>query len=591
MKLRGTAVFSSVGQLYHLFNDRQKRVFNWIVFVTFLSSISDLFGLATFLPVVGMVLDHNFYNKILLYLPDYFGHFSPSHLLLIFSAAFFLILIAKNLFGLYINWLQVRFVRNFYVSSSMNVLNKLYDRTLLDIQKDTSNELVHKLTSMQISLCSYAAISTLIIINEAMVFSITAIAVCIIDWKLFLLLIAIIAPTMGYFYYRVKSTINSAGVQKSDDSIQLYANAQEMIVGFTDIKIAGTQKNFKKTFEATARRYSVQQAKIDFMMFIPTRIIEIATFLCVILILLYGVYVIKDPTKIVATITLFAVVAYRCVPSINRFVMAINNLNSTEFIFKDPDFYPARHLEEAESTQAMAFNDKIKFDHVSYRYAKNMKFVVKDCNLEIHKGEKIGIVGKSGSGKSTLINNILGFLHPTEGSIYIDGVQLTRKNVADWWRIVGYVRQEVFMMNTTFLENIAIGEHPDSIDMERVNRAVQLASLTQLVNDLPNGLQTIINERGNNLSGGQKQRISIARAIYKGAKILIFDEATSALDTKTEEEITNSIRKLGDENLTIVIIAHRHTSLKYCDKIYSLENGMVTDCFSYNDLVTHFSKE
>jgi len=588
--LRETNAFSAVGQLYNLFSERQKKIFGWIVFLTFLSSISDLLGLTLFIPVVGLVLSKTYYTTVGHAIPFIVTHFTRQQLLLIVALLFFVLIIAKNLFGLYINWLQVRFVRNFYVSSSMNVLNKIYDRTLLDIQKDTSNELVNKLTSQQISLSSYAAISTIIIINEAMVFALTAIIVCIWNWQLFLLMIVIIAPSMGYFYSKVKNMIKNAGLQKSQDSIQLYASAQEMIFGYTDIKIAGTQKNFKKKFEETAHRYSVQQSWIDFLMFIPTRIIEIATFLCIILILLYGVYVIKDAEKIVTTMTLFAVIAYRSIPSINRFVMAINNLNSTEFIFKDPDFYPAKHEEENNNKSALTFNNTIKFDHVSYRYSKELKFVIRDCNIEISRGEKIGIVGTSGSGKSTLINNILGFLHPTEGSIYIDGTSLTKKNVTEWWRILGYVRQEVFMMNATFLENIAIGEPLDSIDIERVNRAINLASLSDLVKDLPDGLHSIINERGNNLSGGQKQRISIARAIYKGAQILIFDEATSALDTKTEEEITNSIRKLGDENLTIIIIAHRHTSLKYCDKIYSLENGLITDCFSYQDLVAHIGK-
>jgi ABC-type multidrug transport system fused ATPase/permease subunit len=211
--------------------------------------------------------------------------------------------------------------------------------------------------------------------------------------------------------------------------------------------------------------------------------------------------------------------------------------------------------------------------------------VLNDCNLIINKGEKIGIVGKSGTGKSTLVNNILGFLSPTSGCIFIDKAPLNGSNLKNWWKIVGYVRQDAFILNATFAENIALGEIPEVIDYVRLQHAVEMSSLSSLITELPEGVHTVLSERGNNLSGGQKQRIAIARAIYKGAQVLVFDEATSALDTKTEEEITDAINELGKENLTIIIIAHRYTSLRFCEKIYQIENGNVSDTFSYHELV------
>ncbi|MBS1585399.1 MAG: ABC transporter ATP-binding protein [Bacteroidetes bacterium] len=585
MKLRGTSALSTINKLYKIFNRRQIKAFGWLAFLTFLSSIADLAGLMSVIPVVSLVLSEKSYQTITKAVPA-LSAYNKEQLLLITVGIFFALIVAKNLFGLYINRLQVRFVQNLYVSSSMNVLNKVYDRSLLDLLKNTSNELVNKLTGMQVSLCSNATISTIILINESMVFTLTAIIVCLWNWQLFVLLIGVLLPTMGYFYYRVKGMIKTAGTEKNNNGIQLYASAQEMIFGYTDIKIAGTENMFKKRFKELARKFSIHQGRMDFMLFIPTRILEIATFLGIILILLYGVYVIKDTEKIIGTISLFAVIAYRCIPSVNRFVIAVNNLNSNEFIFQDDDFLNEERTPNTGRDHAeLVFNDKIVFDKVSYQYPGATKRVIENCELEIKKGDKIGVIGKSGAGKSTLINNILGFLQPTSGRITIDGTELSRNNVTDWWKITGYVRQEVFIMNTTLLENIAIGEVKDGIDINKVRRAVQLASLDSLVNELPDGLNTILNERGNNLSGGQKQRIAIARAIYKGAEVLIFDEATSALDSKTEEEITNAIQQLGHEQLTIVIIAHRYTSLRYCDKIYELDNGHISACLTYEDLV------
>lgn len=584
MKIKEVGAIASAGKLYKLFNAAQKKRFSWLVVLTFISSLTDLIGLGFVIPVVGLVLSESFHTSVVQYLPSLSG-FSKNELLIYTVSLFFFVIILKNLFGLYINKLQVNFVKHFYVHSSLNVLDKIYSRALLDIQKDTSNDLVGKLTYYQAALCSNAAISTIILINEAIIFVLTAIIICLADWHLFLLLIGVMLPSMGFFYNRVKNMIKKAGFEKTENATALYASGQEMIFGYTDIKIAGTEKNFKKRFEGFAKNYSIYQAKLDFMMFIPTRIIEITIFLCIILIMLYGVFVIKDTEKIITIVSLFSVVAYRSVPSVNRFVIAMNNLNSTEFVFNDPDFEPSEERKEPIASTPVVYNSSITFNHISYQYPGDHKKVINDCFLEIQKGQTIGIIGKSGAGKSTLIGTILGFLYPTEGEILIDTVKLEKRNIPEWWKILGYVRQEVFIMNKTFAENIAIGVEKENIDTARIERAVKLASLNELVAGWSEGINTMLNERGNNLSGGQKQRIAIARAIYKGAEVLIFDEATSALDSKTEEEITNSIRELGHENLTIIIIAHRYTSLRYCDKIYELQNGHITKSLSYDDLV------
>lgn len=556
-----------------------------LVFWTFISSVTDLLGLSLIIPVVGLVMSETFYTTVVTNFPI-LGSFTKNELLIYTVAAFFLLIVLKNAFGLLINWMQVSFVRKLYVSSSMNVLDKVYDRSMLDMQKETSNELVSKLTYYQSALCSSAAISSLILINEAIVFLLTGLIICVYNWQLFFLLIGVLIPIMGAFYAKVKNMIRVAGEEKSKNSIKLYAYAQEMIFGFTDIKIAGTENSFKKRFNDFAKKYSHNQAQIDFMMFIPTRIIEIAIFLCIILILVYGVFVLKDTEKIITTVSLFSVVAYRSIPSINRFVISMNNLTSTGFIFNDVDFAPVEEEDKiVKGGPDMTLQKGITFQNVGYKYPGTDNDILKDCSLEIKKGEAIGIIGRSGAGKSTLVNNLLGFLHPTTGHIKIDDTQLTIDNTHKWWEILGYVRQEVFIMNTTFMENIAIGIPKEDIDQEKLQRAINLSSLKELVDSWPEKENAMLNERGNNLSGGQKQRIAIARAIYKGAQVLIFDEATSALDSATEEEITNSIRKLGEEHLTVVIIAHRYSSLKYCNHIYKIEKGDITDKLTYQQLM------
>jgi ABC-type bacteriocin/lantibiotic exporter with double-glycine peptidase domain len=583
---RRNNVFLALKKLYAILNKKQRTKFLSLIVSTFVSSLGDLIGLGMVIPIVGLVLSPTFHAKFVAFFP-FTASLTKEHLLLYTVAVFFLLIIAKNLFGLYINYLQVKFVRNMFVTSTENVLNKVYKKSLTEIQDESSNTWVNKVTQMQAMLCSNMAISVMIVINEAIVFVLTAVIVCLWNWHLFLLLIAVLMPTVGLFYYRVKGMIKTAGHEKNNKFIQLYAKAQEMIFGYTDIKIAGTEPNFKKRFNDTAVDYSKLQSKVDFTLFVPTRLIEIAIFLCIIIILLYGVYVIKDINTIVTTITLFSVIAYRSIPSVNRFIIAMNNVNAAEFVLEDEDFMPEEAEEEdKEAVLPISFQEKIRFDHVSFRYAGTGRNVLNNCNLVINKGEKIGIVGKSGTGKSTLVNNILGFLSPTSGGIFIDNAPLNGSNIRNWWKIVGYVRQDAFILNATLAENIALGETPEVIDYPRLQHAIKMSSLSSLITELPEGEHTLLSERGNNLSGGQKQRIAIARAIYKGAQVLVFDEATSALDTKTEEEITDAINELGKENLTIIIIAHRHTSLRFCEKIYQIDNGKVSDTFSYQDLLS-----
>ncbi len=228
----------------------------------------------------------------------------------------------------------------------------------------------------------------------------------------------------------------------------------------------------------------------------------------------------------------------------------------------------------------LPFRETIKLDGLVYAYPGTRGVALKEVTLEIKKGSRVGIVGKTGSGKSTLMDIILGLLEPQSGTISIDGVQLTSINRADWQRNIAHVPQAIFLSDTTIAENIAFGVRPDEIDLEEVQRAARKAELEDVIAALPEGYHTRVGERGVQLSGGQRQRIGIARALYKNASVLVFDEATSALDTETERAVMAAINRL-DRNLTILIIAHRLSTLEGCDMLVRLENGNATPARNY----------
>jgi ATP-binding cassette subfamily B protein len=232
------------------------------------------------------------------------------------------------------------------------------------------------------------------------------------------------------------------------------------------------------------------------------------------------------------------------------------------------------HATDNQTVDAIGFNTKISLLNVSFRYSTSAPYVVKNLNLDIMKGSRIGFVGTTGSGKSTLLDIIMGMLTPDEGEIRIDNVLVDQTNPRSWQKRIAHVPQSIYLADATIAENIAFGLALREIDMQRVAQAAELAQLAKTINRMPAGYQTIVGERGVRLSGGQRQRIGIARALFRKADVLIFDEATSALDSETEETVMEAIGSLSAE-LTILIIAHRETTVRDCSIIYRVNNGIL----------------
>ena len=226
--------------------------------------------------------------------------------------------------------------------------------------------------------------------------------------------------------------------------------------------------------------------------------------------------------------------------------------------------------------EKLNFKNKIVFDNVSFRYSKEGEYILKNINLTINKGEKIGIVGTTGGGKSTFLDLLTGLLEPTQGRILIDGKNIFDKknnNLLYKWRsIISYVPQFIYLSDDTIINNIAFAAEPNTIKKKKVSNSSKKAQIKEFIESLPMAYDTRVGERGVKLSGGQKQRIGIARALYKNSKVIVFDEATSALDSNTESSLIEALNNLQNE-LTIVMVAHRISTLKSCDRIIRIENG------------------
>tara|TARA_Y100001937_G_scaffold128680_1_gene206680 strand:+ start:5961 stop:7661 length:1701 start_codon:yes stop_codon:yes gene_type:complete len=237
-----------------------------------------------------------------------------------------------------------------------------------------------------------------------------------------------------------------------------------------------------------------------------------------------------------------------------------------------------------EASEPIALRESLAFHNVSFRYQTSDVANLSEINFIIRKGERIGVVGATGSGKSTLIDISMGLLEPASGSVLVDGVPLSRRNIGSWQRSLAHVPQSIFLADATIAENIALGQAKESIDQDLLIQAAKQAQIYDHIRSLPQGFDARIGERGVRISGGQRQRIGIARALYKRADIIILDEATSALDNDTERSVMQSVESMS-EDITVIIVAHRISTLHQCDRIIELERGRVKRICTYQELL------
>ena len=292
----------------------------------------------------------------------------------------------------------------------------------------------------------------------------------------------------------------------------------------------------------------------------------------------------KDIDKIIPTVGLFAVTSFKVLPSINKMVSSKQtqkvSRSTIETIHHDLDLPIA--VNSPNRNVDFQF-ENVVVDHLDFKYEQSENLVLSNINVRILSGEAVGFVGQSGSGKSTLIDIVLGLLEPQNGSVLING-QTIESVKRSWQQQIGYIPQTIFLMDDSLRRNVAIGIADAEIDEVAISEALKSAQLEEFIGSLPEGLDTVVGERGVRLSGGQRQRIGIARALYHRPSVLVLDEATSSLDTETEHGVMQAVQALqGDK--TVIIVAHRLSTVEYCDRLYRLDAGRIVDEGTFGEVM------
>ncbi len=499
-----------------------------------------------------------------------------------FGLVFFYIL--KNIGLGFLNYFQLRFI-----FSKRSVLGRRLFRTYLykpftfHLERNTA-ELMRNITNETIRVFNFVQ-SLLKVCSESCVFCAIVIMLLWINPIIVVSSIAVLGILSGIFYKSVSNYLKKLG-QRVQISLKYTGQAVlEGLGAIKEVKLANKEEYFPNIYFSNMMDNARANWRYSTISTIPKLSLEIVSVGSVIIIIVLLRMQGHDIKTMLPILSLFAMATIRLMPSLSQIVsnLQLARFDSSAVDIIYDDMKGNEHLREGLSQAYFNLKGSITINNLSYTYPNSQKYSLHDIRVRIDKGQAVAFAGTSGAGKTTLANIILGLLYPSGGGIYVDNSDIFQ-DLNSWQRNIGYVPQAIYLLDTTVRNNIAFGIEDREIDDELVWKALRISQLEDLVNELPQGLDTVIGENGVRLSGGQRQRIGIARALYHDPDLLVLDEATSSLDGETEREVSRAIEVLSGSK-TLIIIAHRLSTIRNCSKIYYMDNGTIIDSGTFEELV------
>ena len=534
-------------RIYGLLTHDERKHGVWVALSVLVRAMLDFAGVAALIPILLAV----------------FGENTDVTSALVICGAALLFILLKNTASIALARFQSRFLLNLYKEFSRRMFCNYYHRGLLFLKSKSSVQLGHEVSFVcyVFSLCVLSPIVRMA--GEAMLLLLMVIALMAWEPQVGMLLCLGFLPLVIFYVMFLKGKLNRYGAEELEARRMQSRTVVEAFRGYTELEVSNAFQASLVSFDNGLKIINHSRLRMETMQMFPACLSEISIIVGLALLLLVG----EGNLGVVGGI--FAVAAYRMIPAVRSILNGWNTLQNASYSIdvviegvKENSNHPV------ESEGAFTFTRAIEINDLGFMFPDG-GVILSHFQNRILRGERVGVRGPSGSGKSTLFNLLLGFFPPTSGEIRIDDKVLTPSNRKQWHRLVGYVPQEIFIIQGSLADNIALGQ---PIVREKILRVLEQVQLQEWAAELPDGLDTHLGEYGSRLSGGQKQRIGIARALYKDAEVLFFDEATSALDSRTEQEINAALQELSDthKELTMIIIAHRESSLTFCDRIIDL---------------------
>lgn len=535
-------------QIYGLLvpEDRKRGV--WVAASVLARAVLDFAGIAALIPILLTV----------------FGEKTDLDKALWVCVAALLFVLLKNAASIGLARFQSKFLLDLYKEISRRMFCNYYHRGLLFLKSKSSVQLGHEVSFVcyMFSLCVLAPVFK--IAGEALLLVLMATALMVWEPTVGIFLCLGFMPMVMLYVWVLKGKLRRYGTEELEARRVQSRTVVEAFRGYAELEISQAFQSSLDSFDKGLKTINHSRLRMETMQMFPTCLSEVSIVVGLALLLLVA----EGNLGVIGGV--FAVAAYRMIPAVRSILNGWNTFQNASYsIDVVIEGLKEDGIPEEDGNGVFTFSDAIEINDLGFTFPDG-GVILEHFEATIRKGERIGVRGASGSGKSTLFNLLLGFFPSTAGHICIDGRELTPSNRRQWHRLVGYVPQEIFIIQGSLADNIALGQ---PVVCKKIERVLEQVQLKEWVTGLPDGINTSLGEYGSRLSGGQKQRIGIARALYKEAEVLFFDEATSALDNATEQEINAALQELSDthKELTMIIIAHRESSLTFCDRIINLE--------------------
>ena len=586
---------STIQKLREILTRREKLQVGILLIAIIAMAFSQAVGVASVLPFISLVMDPEivFDNQYLNWVYVTLNFSSVNRFVIFAGVVMFFIIIFANGISAFATWLKLRFAWMNNHRLSRRLLEKYLSMPYAYFLNQNSADLSKNVLSEVNNLTNNYLIPLLTIITRGMVAVFLLIMLFWVDVIVSFIALFVLGGAYTFIFFRINRTLKFRGQLRRNANKMRFKSVSEAFGGIKEIKVMNREPYFLERYS----KHSLKQARLmswnAVIGQIPKFALEAVAFGGIIVFVLILLLTREDARQVIPLASLFALAGYRLMPALQeifnsftkmQFNMAVLDGIYNDFMRREQDTVPGTFYRE-NIPEKLPFTREITLDNVTYNYPNTEIPVIKEVNLSIAKNTAVAFVGPTGAGKTTLVDIILGLLTPQQGKLLIDGVLLDSCNIIKWQRNIGYVPQHIYLSDDTAACNIAFGVPEGKIDWAALEQAAKIANIHDfIVNELPEGYDTLVGERGIRLSGGQRQRIGIARALYYDPEVMVFDEATSALDGVTEEMVLGAMENAA-KTKTLIIIAHRLTTVKTCDVVYMLDRGRIVAEGTFDQLM------
>lgn len=579
-------ILDMLRELNYVMDKKQKRGCVKAFIAMLIAAVFETLGISVVIPFILAMIQPELLleNKYVKTIVDFLHIESKNGVILLMASGVILVYLVKNITILLSNHVQIKFRNNLEKDMTVLMLNSYMKRPYTFFLENNSGVILRGVNS-DVGGLAQVMDGFFNFFSEFLAFLLICIFLVVLNPLIAMGLVLAVGLCALIIVLCFKSKINRLGHLSRKVFAKRFEYANQAIGGIKEITVMQRREKFAKQYEEVSTTASLCNTDYQFTGRLPAKIIEVAFIASIVLMCTLGIRGNVDVTSLIPTLSAIAVGCVRILPAASAMTAAINtlvyyrpSLHSVAEIVMEADNYE-KYLEEYKKSQPSneeydnknSFDESISVENIVYAYPNTEKKVLNGLSLTINKGDSVALIGESGAGKTTLADVILGLLKPEEGTIKVDGLDIFAMPKM-WARLIGYVPQAVFLADDTIRNNVAFGLPENEIDDELIWRAIDQAQLRTFVEGLPEGLNTIVGERGIKFSGGQRQRVAIARALYYNPDILVLDEATSALDNETESAVMEAIDALKGQK-TLIIVAHRLSTIRNCNKVYEIKAG------------------